>query len=104
MFVKSAYFQAKKKQKTKKKQKKGSQTAYVLTLHSTPPCCTHLYAFELISLHPPPNPPPPPPKQENYLLDVLGYVVTKNHCLAKLISDHSSEGTVTIFNLFTAAG
>ena len=43
---------------SEKKQKKDSQTKYVLTLHYTPPCCTHLYAFELTPLPPPPTPPP----------------------------------------------
>ena len=65
MFLKSAYFQA------KKKQKKDIQTAYGLTIHYTPlpppphQCCTHLYAFTLLNLplsHPtPPLPPLQPP-------------------------------------------
>ena len=37
-------------EKKKKKQKKDSQTANVLKQHYTPPCCTHLYAFELSPL------------------------------------------------------
>ena len=33
---------------SERKQKKDSQTAYVLTLHYRPPlCCTNLYTFEL---------------------------------------------------------